>query len=157
MSNKVKTLYWDASCFIAVFNLQPTNKPEYLSALLTTFEDMLDGRVHIITCTLFRAEVLPKPEHKQILMQCIGCPHFSIVEALSSVHELAGALRQECLAVKQSLHTPDAIHIAAGHLSGVDEIWTTDENLIRKSKAGYLTNTPICFPHLDQLQMYFDH
>lgn len=156
MSSKVKTRYWDANCFIAVFNKEATTHPTFLSALETTFNDMLDGKVHIVTSTLFFTEVLPKPENKPLRELLASCPNFTMVETVSSVHALAGELRQKCRDAKQRLEPADAIHIAAGHLSRVDEIWTTDEKLVNKSKAGLLTETPVCFPHVDQLRMQFD-
>lgn len=156
MTNKVITRYWDANCFIALFNREQTTDAVYLAALETSFSEMLDGKLHIITSTLFLAEVFPRPEHSFIVTQLSSCPHFSMVETLSSVYALAGELRQKCSAAKQSLKTPDALHMAAGHLARANEIWTTDSNLIRKSEAGLLTTTPVCYPHVHQFRMVFE-
>lgn len=160
MKKKIKTsdfkiFYWDANCHIALLSAEPTTNPVYLASLETTFHDMMDGKVNILSCTLLQVEVFPKPEHKHIYEDLMSCPHFSLVETVSSVFALAGELREKCKQSGQSLKAPDAIHIAAGHLARVDEIWTTDKSLVNKSNAGLLVETPVVYPHVDQVRMVF--
>ncbi len=55
--SRVRRLYWDAGCFIALFNREPTTDAEKLEALKAAFDDMLYGHLKIVTSDMFRAEV----------------------------------------------------------------------------------------------------
>ena len=68
---------------------------------------------------------------------------FSFIEMPLRIYDLAGQLKQ----VSKSLKTPDALHIAVGHLIGAEEIWTMDRELVSKYQLGVLTTTPVCFPY----------
>ena len=157
VSSRTKLLYWDANDFIALFNREETTKPEHLAALETTFEEMLVGHVRIVTCSMFRVEVFPKrlkEEGDAIYRELTACPHFEVIETLSTIMTLAGELREKCLDAKPrivKLKQADAIHMAAGHVIGADEIWTSDEQLVRAFQAGHLNTTKVCFPHVDQI------
>ncbi len=156
MKTRIRICYWDANCLIALFNREPTTDPVYLAALEAAFSEMIDGNLHLVSCTVIQAEVFPEPENRQIYEDLLGCPNFSLVETVSSVYALAGEMRQRCRQAAQSLKTPDAIHIAAGHLVGANEIWTTDKALVNKSKSGMLVQTPVVFPYVKQARMVFD-
>ncbi len=153
---KIKTIYWDANCHIALLNKEATTEPQYLAALEETYEDMLFGKVHILTCTLILAEVFQEEQHRNICEKLIGCPHYSMIETVSSIYALAGELRLKCAKVNQKLKTPDAIHIASGSLAKADEIWTTDEQLINKGKAELLVDTPIVYPYIQEPRLVFE-
>ena len=153
---RIRTLYWDANFHIALFNKEATTDPQYLTALEETYEDMLHGKVHILTCTLIWVEVFRDEEHRAIHDKLLCCPHYSLIETVSSVYALAGELRSKCDKVNQKLKTPDAIHIASGYLAKADDIWTTDDQLINKGKAGLLVDTPIIYPYIQQSRLVFE-
>lgn len=158
---KKPRLYWDSNCFIALFNDEPTTDPQTLDALVASYDDMLDGRLAIVTCDLFRAEVFPdvaSPEVTRIVDNLQACKDFAVVELRTPVMELAGNLRQDCLRAKpkRKLKTPDAQHVAAATLAGVEEFWTTDRDLIKYYKAGLLGSVLVCLPHVDQGRFRFD-
>jgi len=156
LATKIPVYYWDALCWIAVFNREESTDPSYLAALETTYREMLAGRVHLMVCTLFYSEVLDIPLPEETLEALSTCPYFTFVETTAAVHRLAGDLRKRCKAEGQSLKTPDATHIAAGQIARVTEIWTVDKALVNKSKAGLLVDTPVVYPHVDQVSMNFD-
>lgn len=90
-----------------------------------------------------------RPAHRSLREQLASSPDFVIVELRTGHHQLAGEMRQRCLAAKprRSLKTPDAQHVAAAILAGVDEMWTTDPKLVSYQKDGLLGDTPVVFPH----------
>jgi hypothetical protein len=57
LPTRKRRLYWDSGCFIALFNQQPTTPKPQLDALQATFQEMLDGRLRIITSDMYRVEV----------------------------------------------------------------------------------------------------
>ncbi len=129
---------------------------EWLTALETTYADMIDGKVQIVTCELFRVEVWGNQLSGQSLQaynDLMGCKYFEIVAPRSSTYELARDYRQRCKQAAQSLATPDSLHIASANQIGVDEIWTTDTKLTNKYHAGLLGTTKICHPHVNQLRL----
>ena len=156
MTTKIPIYYWDAQCWIAFFNREETTDPVYLAALETTYREMLAGHVHLMVCTLFYSEVLDIPLPEKTLEALSTCPYFTFVETTTAVHRLAGELRKRCKEVGQKLRTPDATHIAAGQIARATEIWTVDKALVNKSRAGLLVNTPVVYPHVDQVSMDFD-
>jgi len=42
---KRRRLYWDANCFIALFNKEATTEQQYLAALESTFIEMTEGKI----------------------------------------------------------------------------------------------------------------
>ena len=42
---KIRRLYWDANCFIALFNREPTTDPQQLAALESAYIEMTEGKV----------------------------------------------------------------------------------------------------------------
>lgn len=60
--------------------------------------------------------------------------------------------RHETFAKPEDL---DALHVAGGTIARADEIWTTDEKLVRGYEAGLLTAVTICLPYLRQLRIPF--
>lgn len=161
MATRKRRLYWDSSCFIAVFNDEPTTPRPQLDALRTTFEELLSRKVKIITSDAYRAEVFGKeddrPEARIIAEQFEACPDFDIVPLRTQAYELAGELRQRCQAAKpaRKLKFADALHVAGGTLARADEIWTTDEKLVNYHEAGLLTQVRVCLPYLKQMKIPF--
>ena len=159
MPIRKRRLYWDSSCFIAVFNAQPTTPPAQLDALQATFEEMLDGKVKIVTSDAYRAEVFGKgrPEERVIAEQFEACPDFEIVPLRTQAWDMAAEMRRRCDAAKPSrkLKTVDAVHVAGGTIARADEIWTTDEKLVKYYEAGLLTVVKVCLPYLTQLRIPF--
>jgi hypothetical protein len=66
-----------------------------LDALQTTFDEMLAGKVKIITSDAYRAEVFGKdgPEGQAIAEQFEACPHFEIVPLRTRARDMAGEMR----------------------------------------------------------------
>lgn len=159
MPARKRRLYWDANCFIALFNSEPTTPRPVLDALQTTFEQMLSGKVKIITSDVYRAEVFGKDsaEGQQIADQFEACPHFEIVPLRTQAWGMAGEMAKRCHSAKptRKLKPLDAVHIAGGTLARADEIWTTDLKLVRYYEDGLLTAVKVCLPYLKQLKIGF--
>jgi len=154
-----RRLYWDSSCFIAVFNREPTTPPLQLDALEATFEEMLGGRIRIITSDMYRVEVFGT-EHAQaekVAHQFEACPNFEIVPLRTLASELAGEMRKRCQSATppRKLKSPDALHVASGTIARADEIWTTDAKLVNYYEDGLLTGTKVCLPYLTQIRIPF--
>ena len=155
MANNLPVFYWDTSCWVAVYTQEATTDSIYLDALEITLKDALEGRAHIVVCTLFYSEVIDMLLQDEILESMKTCPHLSLIETTAAVYRLAGELRERCKQVEQKLNTPDAVHVAAGQIARVKEIWTLDIKLVNKSKAGLLVEIPIVFPHIMQTVLNF--
>lgn len=159
MATRKRRLYWDASCFIALFNNEPTTPQPQLDALRATFEEMLNGKVRIITSDMYRAEVFgPSTEQAaKVAEQFEACPFFEIVPLRTLAYDLAGQMRQRCQAAKppRKLKTADALHVASGTIARADEIWTTEQKLVNYYESGLLTQTKVCHPYLKQMRIPF--
>lgn len=157
MPTRKRRLYWDSGCFIALFNKQPTTPQAQLDALQATFEEMLAGRLRIITSDIYRVEVFgtDKGQAAKVAEQFEACPYFEIVPLRTLATTMAGEMRQRCLAAKpvRKLKTPDAMHVASGTIARAEEIWTTDHDLVKYYEAGLLTKTKVCLPYLTQLRI----
>lgn len=157
MRNRPHRLYWDAGCFIALFNWEATTVIDRLEALKATYEDMLIGSLKIVTSSMFQAEVLGKSfsgQGEQMHNDLLSCKNFEIVEIRSDMYILAGELRQRCREANlQNIKTPDALHMLMGNQARCDEIWTLDDNLVKKGKAGLIGNVPVCYPYLAQTRL----
>ena len=159
--SRLLRLYWDAGCFIALFNWEATTTQERLEALKAAYEDMLLGHLKIVTSAMFRAEVFGSSfsgDAEKIYNDFLACKNFEIVEIRTEMYELVGEMRQKCLGAKpkQNIKTPDAIHMLMGNESKCDEIWTLDENLINKGKAGLIGDVRVCLPYLSQMRLDLD-
>lgn len=159
MPTRKRRLYWDSGCFIALFNQQTTTPRPQLDALQATFEEMLGGRLRIITSDMYRVEVFgpDRPQAATVAEQFEACPHFEIVPLRTLAYDIAGEMRQRCEAAKpvRKLKTPDALHVASGTIARAQEIWTTDEKLVRYYEAGLLTSVKVCLPYLRQMRIAF--
>jgi len=159
LRTRKRRLYWDSCCFIALFDEKPTIPEAQLDALRATFEDMLAGKLRIITSDMYRAEVFgpDKAQAAAVAEQFEACPYFEIVPMRTLAYDLAGEMRQRCQAAKPSrkLKTPDALHVASGTIAHAEEIWTTDEKLVNYYEAGLLTKTKVCVPYLPQMRLAF--
>jgi predicted nucleic acid-binding protein len=157
LPTRKRRLYWDSGCFIGLFNKQPTTPQPQLDALQATFQEMLGGRIRIITSDMYRVEVFgtDKGQAAKVAEQFEACPYFEIVPLRTLSYSMAGEMRQRCLAAKpaRKLKTPDALHIASGTIARADEIWTTDHDLLKYHEAGLLTKTKVCLPYLMQLRI----
>jgi hypothetical protein len=157
LPTKKRRLYWDSGCFIALFNKEPTTAQVQLDALQATFEEMLAGRIRIITSDIYRVEVFgpDKGQAAKVAEQFEACPNFEIVPLRTLATTMAGEMRQRCQAAKpvRKLKTPDALHIASGTIARAEEIWTTDYNLVKYYEADLLTKTKVCLPYLKQLRL----
>lgn len=157
MPTRRRRLYWDSGCFISLFHKQPTTPQAQLDALQATFEEMLGGRVRIITSDIYRVEVFgpDKGQAAKVAEQFEACPYFEIVPLRTLATTMAGEMRQRCRAAKpvRNLKTPDAMHIASGTIARAEEIWTTDHGLVKYYEAGLLTKTKVCLPYLTQLRI----
>ncbi len=158
MRTRKRRLYWDSSCFIAVFNAEPTTPRPQLDALQATFEEMLGGQVKVITSDLYRVEVFGQkddPTANAIAEQLEACPDFEMVPLRTQAHQLAGEMRRRCREAKRRLDTADALHVAAATLSKADEMWTTDSTLVKRHEDGLLMSVRVCLPYLKQLKIAF--
>ena len=158
MPTRKRRLYWDSNCFIALFNTEPTTERPKLDALQGTFDEMLAGKVKIITSDLYRAEVFGQkddPQAKAIAEQLEACPDFEMVPLRTQAHQIAGEMRARCQAAKRRLETADALHIAAATLAKADEMWTTDSKLVNRYEEGLLGSVKVCFPYLRQMRIPF--
>jgi hypothetical protein len=159
LPTRKRRLYWDACCFIALFNSESTTPRPQLDALRTTFDEMLAGKIKIITSDAYRAEVFGKdrPEGQAIAEQFEACPHFEIVPLRTQAWDMAGEMRKRCQAARppRSLKLGDALHIVGGTIARVDEIWTTDAKLVSYYEDGLLTSVVVCLPYLKQLNIEF--
>ncbi len=146
--------YWDTSCFIALLNRNPAGDPIRLQALQQVYEDMLSGKVEVVSCGVLVAEMI-HPESKQFLQELRKLKQFELIETTISVHELAAELRSRCQNWRQGterIHVPkvaDATHLAAAILSKCDEFWTLDEKLLRLDRI--IEEIHICLPHIEQI------
>jgi predicted nucleic acid-binding protein len=142
-SSVLGRLYWDATCFIALFNKEPTTPAHVLRALADTYDEMLAGRVVLGTADIAKAEVF-KDSDATALDALVACPHFDLLAVRTPVSTLAGQLRKKCLEARtrRSLKTPDAIHLATAALSRFDEFWTTDAKLVKLFDDGLLEGVP---------------
>lgn len=159
MPTRKRRIYWDAACIIALLNREATTEEKYLTAIEGTFEEMLDGKLLIVTSDVFRTEVFVDKDDRDaqaVYNNLLGCDSFVILDVRTPMFDLAGQLRQRCGAKRRKLKTADALHVAAGSLGRVDEIWTTDNKLVRYHTDGLLTETPVCLPHLRQLRLRFE-
>lgn len=159
MPSRKRRLYWDSSCFIALFNQEPTTAQAQLDALQVTFEEMLSGRIRIITSDMYRAEVFgpDRAQAAKVAEQFEACPYFEIVPLRTLAYDLAGEMRKRCQAAKpvRKLKTADALHVASGTIARAEEIWTTDQKLVSYYEAGLLTTTKVCLPYLSQMRIAF--
>jgi len=155
---KRRRLYWDSNCFIALLTKQQTIENTYLDAIETTYDDMLRGKLKIVTCAdLFKLEVLPGPSKREAAAynSLLSCPDFEIVSiSLTDLVNDAAQLRQEARKKAQSIHTCDAMHIVSAKRSAVDEFWTTDDKLVKKGKAGFFEGLVVCYPYTEQLRLF---
>ena len=155
---KIRRLYWDANCFIALFNREATTAPQHLAALESTYVEMTEGGIWIATSDIFRAEVFSErmPEEALPLWDNLhGCPYFEIIPLRTPHYEQAGQLRLRCSQVGQSLRVADALHVVMGSVARAEAVWTTDIALVNKSKNGLLGPIPVCFPRVDQPSLPF--
>lgn len=159
MRTRKRRLYWDASCFIALFDSEPTTSRPQLDALQATFDEMLGGKVKIVTSDPYRAEVFGKdsPEGRVIAEQFEASPDFEIVPLRTQAWEMAGEMRKRCQAAKppRKLKLGDALHIVGGTVAKADEIWTTGTKLVSYYEDGLLTLVKVCVPYLKQLKIEF--
>jgi predicted nucleic acid-binding protein len=141
-----------------LLNRAPTIPQEQLTALKAVYEDMLDGKLWIVTSSLFRAEVfgpILDARSQAIYDNLQACPYFEIVEIRSSAYEVVGDIRKN-LPKGQTLKTADALHIVMAGQAGVKEMWTTEKSLVNKSKNGHLGTVAVVYPHLDQQRILFE-
>jgi predicted nucleic acid-binding protein len=159
LPTRKRRLYWDSGCFIALFNKEPTTPQVQLDALQATFEEMLAGRIRIITSDIYRVEVFgaDKGQAAKVAEQFEACPYFEIVPLRTLATTMAGEMRKRCHAAKpvRKLKTPDALHIASGTIARAEEIWTTDHDLVKYYEANLLTKTKVCLPYLKQLRILY--
>jgi transposase len=66
LPTRKRRLYWDSGCFIALFNKEPTTPQVHLDALQATFEEMLAGRIRIITSDIYRVELRDRRDAREI-------------------------------------------------------------------------------------------
>lgn len=108
---------------------------------------------------MYRAEVFGRgnPLASRVEEQFEACPFFEIVPLRTLAYDIAGDMRQKCLAARpvRSLKTPDALHVASGTIARAEEIWTTDEKLVSYYEAGLLTQVKVCLPYLRQMTIAF--
>lgn len=159
MRSRKRRLYWDSNCFIALFNSEPTTPPLQLDGLRATFEEMLEGKLKIVTGDIYKAEVFgkKKPAAHIIGDQFEACPDFEIVPLRTQAYEMAGQMRERCNSSSppRKLKLGDALHVAAGTIARVDEVWTTDAKLVSYHEDGLLTSVKVCLPYLLQLRLMF--
>ncbi len=62
MTTKLKRVYWDSSCLIALWEAEPNISDEWCKAIRWTFEDMLGGKIIIVTSDLYYVEVFKGTE-----------------------------------------------------------------------------------------------
>lgn len=159
MPTRKRRLYWDSSCLIALLNSEPTTPALQLDALRATFEEMLQAKVKIITSDLYKTEVFgeKKAEAAIIADQLEACPDFEMVPLRTQAYEMAGELRKRCYAAKppRALKTPDSLHVAAGTIARAEEIWATDDKLVKYHEDGLLTSVRVCVPYVKQLRILF--
>lgn len=153
-------LYWDANCFIALLNAEPTTDLDKLQAIQTIYEDMLLGQVTIVTSDIFKAEVFGGNNQScnYIYNELLSCEHFEIIAAPSNLFEEVGKLKQHVKRItkeKQKVHTADAVHIVVAKLSEVDEMWTTEPKLVNKGALGLFGSLKVRFPHVAQPRLIF--
>lgn len=155
---RTKRLYWDANCFIALFNREPTTKPQYLTALETAYVEMTEGKIWIATSDVFRTEVFAErmPDEALPLWDNLnGCPYFEIATIRTPHWVQARQLILGCQEAGQRLESPDALHIVMGSVVRAEAIWTTDAALVTKSKNGLLGSVPVVFPRVDEPRLPF--
>lgn len=160
MPTRKRRLYWDASCFIALFNNEATTPANQLDALRATFEEVLTGKLKIITSDLYRAEVFGENKEAAGIVadQLEACPDFEIVPLRTQAYEMAGHMRERCHAASppRKLKTADSLHVAAATIAQADEVWTTDGKLVSYHEAGLLTGVKVCVPYLTQMRLPFN-
>jgi predicted nucleic acid-binding protein len=145
--------YWDTSCFIALLERKPSEDPTLVHALDATYNEMLVGRVEIVSCSILITELL-EPSAQQFLRELRKHPNFELVETVTTVHELARDLRSRCRqAGVHTPKTPDALHLASGILSKCDELWTLDKRLL--NSGAVITEIAVRLPHVEQLKLEF--
>ena len=145
--------YWDTSCFIALLERKPSEGSTLVHALDVTYNEMLAGRVEIVSCSVFIAELL-KPGAQRFLQELCKCPNFELVETVIAVNELAQDLQSRCQqAGVHTPKTPDALHLASGILSKCDEFWTLDKRLL--NSGAVITEIAMRLPHVEQLKLEF--
>ena len=145
--------YWDTCCFIALLERKPSEGSTLVHALDVTYNEMLAGRVEIVSCSVLIAELL-KPGAQRFLQELRKCPNFELVETVIAVNELAQDLQSRCQ--QAGVHkpkTPDALHLASGILSKCDELWTLDKRLL--NSGAVITEIAIRLPHVEQLKLEF--
>lgn len=132
--------YWDTCCFIHVLDIQSRRRAiqneqaqQMILFLEQVFRDAVEGRLKLVTAELLLAEILPlDDDHRNFLKQVKACPHIELIAVSRQAWELAGQLRAEWRMNRRSdLKTPDAIHIATAILFKPDEMWTTDDRILR--------------------------
>ena len=141
---------------IAVFEEHPNIPFEQLDAVQSVYKDMLDGKVQIVTSTLYHTEVFRDPgsdEARSIKEELEGCPYFEILLPSVRTYELTGDLRRACDAAGRKIKGLDATHIATGQQARVEAIWTTDVALVSKYEAGLLGNVKVMLPSVPQYRL----
>ncbi|GBC94271.1 hypothetical protein HRbin16_00052 [bacterium HR16] len=132
--------YWDTCCFIHVLDVhsrkraaQDEQAQQMVFFLEQAFREAVEGKVQLVTAELLLAEILPvDDDHKNFLKQVKACPYIELLAVSRQVFELAGRLRAEWRTHSRSdLKTPDAVHIATALLFKPDEMWTTDDRILK--------------------------
>ena len=158
MRTNKRRLYWDSSCFIALYNREPTTGHAVLSALSDTYADMLAGRLQIVTSEIFRREVfLETPERDRVLRENLrACPSFEFLVRNQQVEDLAAELQVRAQDRKRRIKMADSYHLATAILSRSSALWTTDGKMLRHAAAGLFPEIAVSLPSIDQPRLWVE-
>ena len=125
---KGERIYLDTNIFIYALEAYP----EFVSALTSLFVAIDEGKLRAVTSELTLAEVLIKPmmdnneDLKNIYLETIRSS-----EALSVIHVNRQILIEAARlrAKSETLHLPDAIHLATASVHHCNSFFTNDKHL----------------------------
>ncbi len=159
MARSVPYVYWDACCFIAYLNKEPTTLDVYLIALDSCIQDMESSLCGIVLSTMHRIEVkqfkegIASPPYFELL-QNRNCIEFNVSPSASILAEELQdrtAERADVLNLKEK----DAKHLAVAIEARCDAFFTTEPKLVRLYEMGIVPEIRICFPYAIQPRLPF--
>jgi predicted nucleic acid-binding protein len=122
-----KQIYWDTCPLIAWITDEKTRTAQEKAALDQVAEEFSKGKCIIVMSSIFRVEIIPLEKDQQEKLNLFTKrSNFQEIVPIPPILDLAGEIRRFYREKKQSISTPDAIHLATAIHTKVDVFQTFD-------------------------------
>jgi hypothetical protein len=136
-----RKIYWDTTCWLAWLNDERNWPPGVLLGIQEVVYEVEVGSTLLFTSAVTRGEIFMgrlNLDQKHLFAKLMRRRNVTEISADPRVMDRASQIREYHSARKQSIHTPDATHLATAVLYRADEFHTMDGLRSGGSKRGLL-------------------